>query len=227
MALVARHEPDRARRARARRAAVRDGPRRRRGDHAQPDARRWRTSTRSSGAPPVACCRRPSGSGWPIGQAVIGAVFFSAVAGPGAESYAGALVAAVLVALCFVTASVAVGVRDLIAGVGRGASRARASRPEGLGDNGRIRVGQVDLRPRPGVCPTSSRRPRSTRPRRRRCRPLSITRSVSSSGRSGEDRSAAERRNPWWSRSEAPSKPSAIRRTASASMARRLARRGR
>jgi EmrB/QacA subfamily drug resistance transporter len=54
--------------------------------------------------------------GLAVGQAVIGAVFFASIDGPGPESYARALVAAVLVALCFVTASVAVGVRDLMRG---------------------------------------------------------------------------------------------------------------
>jgi EmrB/QacA subfamily drug resistance transporter len=54
--------------------------------------------------------------GLAVGQAVIGAVFFASIDGPGADSYAHALVAAVLVALCFVTASVAVGVRDLMRG---------------------------------------------------------------------------------------------------------------
>jgi len=54
--------------------------------------------------------------GLAVGQAVIGAVFFASIDGPGPESYARALVAAVLVALCFVTASVAVGVRDLMHG---------------------------------------------------------------------------------------------------------------
>jgi MFS family permease len=52
--------------------------------------------------------------GLAIGQAVIGAVFFSAVAGPGAESYAGALVAAVGVTLCFVAATAIVGTWEII-----------------------------------------------------------------------------------------------------------------
>jgi EmrB/QacA subfamily drug resistance transporter len=52
--------------------------------------------------------------GLAIGQAVIGAVFFGAVSGPGPASYGHALVAAVLVALVFVTAAVVVGVLDLV-----------------------------------------------------------------------------------------------------------------
>ena len=54
--------------------------------------------------------------GLAVGQAVIGAAFFASIDGPGPASYAHAVVAAVLVALCFVTASVAVGVRDLMSG---------------------------------------------------------------------------------------------------------------
>ena len=52
--------------------------------------------------------------GLAVGQAVIGAVFFALIDGPGAASYAHAVEAAVLVALVFVAASVAVGVRDLV-----------------------------------------------------------------------------------------------------------------
>ncbi len=74
--------------------------------------------------------------GLAIGQAVIGAVFFSAVAGPGAASYGDALGTAVGVALCFVLAATAVGVWEIVrerrsedrAGVRR--SRA-PDRPEG------------------------------------------------------------------------------------------------
>jgi hypothetical protein len=51
--------------------------------------------------------------GLAIGQAVIGAAFFSAVQGAGAASYSHALGSAVLVALCFVAAAVVVGVWDL------------------------------------------------------------------------------------------------------------------
>ncbi len=51
--------------------------------------------------------------GLAIGQAVIGAVFFSALQGAGAASYSHALGSAVLAALCFVAAAVGVGVWDL------------------------------------------------------------------------------------------------------------------
>ncbi|MGI9157380.1 MAG: MFS transporter [Marmoricola sp.] len=51
--------------------------------------------------------------GLAIGQAVIGAVFFSALVGQGAASYSHALGSAVLVALVFVAAAVGVGVWDL------------------------------------------------------------------------------------------------------------------
>ncbi|MDQ6641917.1 MAG: MFS transporter [Actinomycetota bacterium] len=51
--------------------------------------------------------------GLAIGQAVIGAVFFSSLAGAGPASYSQALGSAVLAALCFVAAAVAVGVWDL------------------------------------------------------------------------------------------------------------------
>ena len=52
--------------------------------------------------------------GLAIGQAVIGAVFFSAVAGPGSASYAGALGAAVGVTLCFVAAAAVVGTWEIV-----------------------------------------------------------------------------------------------------------------
>ena len=52
--------------------------------------------------------------GLAVGQAVIGAVFFASLAGPGAASYAHALGSAVEVALVFVGAAVAVGVWDLV-----------------------------------------------------------------------------------------------------------------
>ena len=68
----------------------------------------------SWGARRAACCRPRSGSGSAVGQAVIGAVFFASIDGPGPASYAHAVEAAVLVALVFVAASVAVGVRDLL-----------------------------------------------------------------------------------------------------------------
>jgi EmrB/QacA subfamily drug resistance transporter len=51
--------------------------------------------------------------GLAIGQAVIGAVFFSALQGTGPAAYSHALGSAVLAALCFVTAAVGVGVWDL------------------------------------------------------------------------------------------------------------------
>ena len=52
--------------------------------------------------------------GLAIGQAVIGAVFFSAVAGSGAASYGHALGTAVLVALGFVVAATSVGVWEIV-----------------------------------------------------------------------------------------------------------------
>ncbi len=52
--------------------------------------------------------------GLAIGQAVIGAVFFSAVAGPGAASYGHALGTAVVVALGFVFAATSVGVWEIV-----------------------------------------------------------------------------------------------------------------
>jgi MFS family permease len=57
--------------------------------------------------------------GLAVGQAVIGSAFFASVDGPGPASYAHAVEVAVLVALCFVAASVAVGVRDLLLQRGR------------------------------------------------------------------------------------------------------------
>ncbi|MEP6816682.1 MAG: MFS transporter [Marmoricola sp.] len=51
--------------------------------------------------------------GLAVGQAVIGAVFFSSLAGSGVASYSHALGSAVLAALFFVAAAVAVGVWDL------------------------------------------------------------------------------------------------------------------
>ena len=52
--------------------------------------------------------------GLAVGQAVIGAAFFAAVAGPGPASYAAALAVAVGVSLCFVTAATVVGVREVL-----------------------------------------------------------------------------------------------------------------
>ncbi len=52
--------------------------------------------------------------GLAIGQAVIGAVFFSALSGPGPASYAGALGTAVIVALVFVAAATSVGTWEII-----------------------------------------------------------------------------------------------------------------
>jgi len=52
--------------------------------------------------------------GLAIGQAVIGAVFFSAVAGPGPASYAHALQAAVVVALVFVAAATTIGIWEIV-----------------------------------------------------------------------------------------------------------------
>ncbi len=52
--------------------------------------------------------------GLAIGQAVIGAVFFAAVTGPGPQGYATGLIAAVLAALVFVVAALVVGVVDLL-----------------------------------------------------------------------------------------------------------------
>ncbi|WP_051276128.1 MFS transporter [Marmoricola sp. URHB0036] len=54
--------------------------------------------------------------GLAIGQAVIGAVFFSAVVGSGPEAYAHALQAAVITALCFVTAATAIGIWEVVRG---------------------------------------------------------------------------------------------------------------
>ncbi|GGF42350.1 MFS transporter [Marmoricola endophyticus] len=52
--------------------------------------------------------------GLAVGQAVIGATFLAAVAGPGASSYGTALTAAVAAALVFVAAAIGVGVLDLV-----------------------------------------------------------------------------------------------------------------
>jgi EmrB/QacA subfamily drug resistance transporter len=52
--------------------------------------------------------------GLAIGQAVIGAVFFSAVMGPGPASYAHALQTAVIAALAFVAAATAIGTWEII-----------------------------------------------------------------------------------------------------------------
>jgi len=54
--------------------------------------------------------------GLAIGQAVIGAVFFSAVVGTGPAAYAHALQAAVITALCFVTAATAIGIWEVVRG---------------------------------------------------------------------------------------------------------------
>jgi EmrB/QacA subfamily drug resistance transporter len=59
--------------------------------------------------------------GLAVGQAVIGAVFFSSLAGSGHAAYAVALRNAVAVALCFVALAVGIGVQDLV--------RARRRRP--------------------------------------------------------------------------------------------------
>ena len=52
--------------------------------------------------------------GLAIGQALIGAVFFSSLTGSSAEDYARALGHAVVAAICFVAVSVAIGVNDLL-----------------------------------------------------------------------------------------------------------------
>jgi len=52
--------------------------------------------------------------GLAVGQAVIGAVFFSSLVGTDADAYATALRHAVLAAICFIALSVAVGVHDLV-----------------------------------------------------------------------------------------------------------------
>ena len=62
--------------------------------------------------------------GLAIGQAVIGAVFFSAVVGTGPAAYAHALQAAVITALGFVTAATAIGIWEVVRGR-RAASRSR------------------------------------------------------------------------------------------------------
>jgi hypothetical protein len=60
--------------------------------------------------------------GLAIGQAVIGAVFFASVAGPGPASYSRALGHAVIAAICFVALAVAAGVLDLVQARRRGAN---------------------------------------------------------------------------------------------------------
>jgi EmrB/QacA subfamily drug resistance transporter len=52
--------------------------------------------------------------GLAIGQAVIGAVFFASVTGPGPASYSRALGHAVIAAICFVALAIAAGVLDLV-----------------------------------------------------------------------------------------------------------------
>ena len=52
--------------------------------------------------------------GLAVGQAVIGAAFFAAVAGTGPTAYAAALAVAVGVSLCFVLAATAVGVLEVV-----------------------------------------------------------------------------------------------------------------
>jgi EmrB/QacA subfamily drug resistance transporter len=52
--------------------------------------------------------------GLAVGQAVIGAVFFSSISGTGHAAYSHALRNAVAVALCFVALAVAIGVQDLV-----------------------------------------------------------------------------------------------------------------
>lgn len=52
--------------------------------------------------------------GLAIGQGVIGAVFFASVAGTGPQAYGHAVAMAVLAALGFVVAAVAVGTADLV-----------------------------------------------------------------------------------------------------------------
>jgi len=52
--------------------------------------------------------------GLAVGQAVIGAVFFSSISGTGHAAYSDALQNAVVAALCFVALAVAIGVQDLV-----------------------------------------------------------------------------------------------------------------
>jgi EmrB/QacA subfamily drug resistance transporter len=52
--------------------------------------------------------------GLAVGQAVIGAVFFTSIAGTGPDAYATGLRHAVLAAICFITLAVAIGVHDLV-----------------------------------------------------------------------------------------------------------------
>lgn len=65
--------------------------------------------------------------GLAIGQAVIGAVFFTAITGTGAEAYGRALAAAVLVALGFVAAALVVAIAEVL----RGRSEVRRGRAAG------------------------------------------------------------------------------------------------
>jgi EmrB/QacA subfamily drug resistance transporter len=61
--------------------------------------------------------------GLAIGQALIGAVFFASLTGPGPASYSRALGHAVIAAICFVGVAIAIGVNDLV----RARSRERAA----------------------------------------------------------------------------------------------------
>ena len=73
--------------------------------------------------------------GLAIGQALIGAVFFSSLRGDGVASYSRALGLAVVAAICFVSVAVAIGVRDLLS-TRRREARARDARPHGDADVG-------------------------------------------------------------------------------------------
>jgi hypothetical protein len=63
--------------------------------------------------------------GLAVGQAVIGAVFFTSLTGTDAASYSRALGHAVIAAICFVGLAVTAGVWDLV----RAGRRARADTP--------------------------------------------------------------------------------------------------
>jgi hypothetical protein len=63
--------------------------------------------------------------GLAVGQAVIGAVFFTSLTGTDAASYSRALGHAVIAAICFVSLAVTAGVWDLV----RASRRARADTP--------------------------------------------------------------------------------------------------
>jgi EmrB/QacA subfamily drug resistance transporter len=52
--------------------------------------------------------------GLAVGQAVIGAVFFTSITGTGPDAYATALRHAVVAAICFIALAVTIGVRDLV-----------------------------------------------------------------------------------------------------------------